>query len=228
MGLTDMPPLVTRFDRDVWLNGLIERLGINADTAAFARRGPLHERQVIPLSASRKPAVSEQRYTIDRPLAEVFHAYRTADSSSIWPRERIQYRCAYLPGSTEPLLAHESFGGLQVGMKFFGDLLVHPFPERLRLMVGVEVTKIAAERELRYDYLDGSVTAGWNSVFFAADGAGATRIHHYSEYIGTSFLHRALMPIFQPILHVGFVDALHGGMKRRIEAAHVQVMNSRA
>jgi hypothetical protein len=37
--------------------------------------------------------------------------------------------------------------------------------------------------------------------------------------MGTSVLLRLIMPFFQKSLHVGFVDAMHNGMKNSIEQA---------
>lgn len=184
---------------------------LSRDTAWFARRGPLHERRILS-TAGQSLRVSEQRYTIAAPLPRVFAAYCSASPAEVWPRERVVFRCAFAPGGSERLGA---WPGMQVGMKVFADLLVVPL-RFLRIMVGVEVTRLEPGREIRYDYLDGSTTAGFNSIQFIEDG-DATRVRHYSEYVGTSPGVRAVIPTFQPILHVGFVDGMHRGMKARIE-----------
>jgi hypothetical protein len=182
---------------------------IQRDVAYFARQGPLERRRVIP-TAGQLLAISEQRFVIERGISDVFAAYRAAPPDRLWPRERISYRQAFLPDGTR----RDDYPELEVGMKLFCDL---KFLEVIRIMVGVEVTKIEPEREIRYDYLEGAVTMGWNSVCFEPDGPARTRVRHYSEYRGTSWRDRLLMPLLQPYLHVGFVNALHRNMKTLIE-----------
>ena len=205
------------------LKGLMAWLGLARDLAWFDRRMVLEDQGIAPIPEGAPLKVSEQRYTVAAPLQEVFDAYLHAQPDEAWPIEWIRFHFALLPGSRQRLDADRYPGALPVGSRVFVELKCRPLHRWLCLMVGIEVTRIDPGREIRYEYLEGSVTMGHNSMFFEAaeDASGRpyTRIHHASEYLGTSSLLRLVMPFFQPMLHVGFVDALHHGMKARIEAA---------
>ena len=204
------------------LKGLMAGLGLARDLAWFDRRVVLEDQEIDPVPEGTGLKVSEQHYTVAAPLQAVFDAYLHAQPDEAWPAEWIRFHFALLPGSRERLDADNYPGALPVGSRVFVELKCRPLQRWLCLMVGVEVTRIDPGREIRYEYLEGSVTMGHNSMFFEAaedeDGQPCTRIHHYSEYRGTSLLLRTVMPLFQPTMHVGFVDALHRGMKERIEA----------
>ena len=197
---------------------LLSRLGINRDTAWFARRKNLAHSPIVP-SDGMSLSMSEQFYVVHAPVRAVFDEYVAAPPFEVWPKERIEFRFAYAPGGDVRLEPTQPWPGLQEGMRLFADLKVWPL-QAMQLMVGVEITRVQADREIRYDYLDGSVTLGFNRMRFEADADDprATHVHHYSEYRGTSLRDRLLMPLLQPVLHVGFVNAMHYGMRARIEA----------
>ncbi len=205
------------------LKGLMARLGLARDLAWFDRRMSLEDLGIAPVPVGDRLKVSEQRYTIAAPLQMVFDAYLHARPDEVWPTEWVQFHFTLLPGSRQRLGVESYPAVLPLGSRVFVELKCRPLHRWLCLMVGVEVTQIEPERQIRYDYLEGSVTLGHNSIFFEAGederGQPCTRIHQYSEYLGTSPLLRTVMPLFQPMLHVGFVNALHHGMKKRIEAA---------
>lgn len=189
---------------------------LSRDVAWFDRRRSLVALPVVPTLGARL-AVSAQRYEIAAPLARVFEAYVSAPPAEVWPADRIAFRCAFAPGSSTRIGPDDPWPGLAVGTKLFADLAVLPGRSLLAIMVGVEVTRVEPLREIRYDYLEGAVTRGWNAMLFTPVSHGVTRVDHVSHYRGTSALDRLLMPLLQPVLHVGFVDALHARMKARIE-----------
>jgi hypothetical protein len=198
--------------------------GLCQDLDYFDARVSLTDLPVIPVAPDERLAVSEQHFSIHAPVETVFEAYRCADPHDMWPRDRITFRFCTLPGSDNRYGPDGEVPAIQVGMKAFCDLKVKPFGRHLAIMVGVAVTRVETNREIRYDYLEKSVTRGFNSMRFHQEsdenGQPITFIHHYSEYEATSRLLKLVFPIMQPILHVGFVNALHHGMKQRIESQH--------
>lgn len=192
-------------------------MSLSRDVAWFDRRRSLVDLAVLP-TGSEPLSCSAQRYEIAAPLGRVFAAYLGAPPGEAWPAERIAFRCAFAPGSSTRIRPGDPWPGLAVGMRLFADLAVVPRGGRLlSIMVGVLVTRVEPLTEIRYDYLEGAVTRGWNAMRFSEPSPGRTRVDHVSWYRGTAALHRALMPLLQPVLHVGFVDALHARMKARIE-----------
>ncbi len=193
-------------------------MSLSRDVAWFDRRGSLLDLPVLP-TGGETLSCSTQHYEIAAPLGRVFATYVGTPPAAAWPAERITFRCAFAPGSSARIRPGDPWPGLSVGTRLFGDLAVVPlvFGRLLSIMVGVVVTRVEPLTEIRYDYLEGAVTRGWNSMLFSEPSPGRTRIDHVSWYRGTAALHRALMPLLQPVLHVGFVDALHARMKARIE-----------
>lgn len=191
---------------------------LSRDVAWFDRRRSLLDLPVLPVGDERL-SLSAQRYVIGAPLPRVFAEYLAAPPAEVWPADRITFRFGVAPRSRQRIGPDAPWPGLSVGTKLFADLAVVPFGRLLRIMVGVVVTRIEPLFEIRYDYLEGAVTRGWNSMRFAALADGHTRVDHVSYYRGTAVLHRALMPLLQPVLHVGFVDGLHANMKARLERA---------
>lgn len=191
-------------------------MNLSRDVAWFDRQLSLVDLPVLP-TRGEDLSCSAQDYEIDAPLGRVFAAYLATPPAAAWPAERITFRFAVAPGSTSRLGPGDPWPGLAAGTRLFGDLSI--VPGLLSIMVGVLVTRVVPLTEIRYDYLQGAVTSGWNSMSFSEPSPGRTRIDHVSWYRGTAPLHRALMPLLQPVLHVGFVDAMHALMKARIEGA---------
>jgi len=198
----------------------VSALSLSRDVAWFDRRHSLIDLPVLP-TGGQHLSRSAQRYEIHAPLERVFSEYLAAPPAAVWPADRITFRFGVAPGTRERIGPKAPWPGLAVGTKLFADLAVVPFGQRLRIMVGVVVTRIEPLFEIRYDYLQGAVTRGWNSMRFCALASGRTQVDHVSHYRGTAALHRALMPLLQPVLHVGFVDALHANMKEQIERGGV-------
>jgi|GEM_PF-3843654 len=196
-------------------------LGITRDLAWFDRRIQLEKQEIIAIPIGAKLKVSEQFYQIEAPIGDVYSAYIRAKPADLWPKKWIVFHFLLLPNSTERKNAAQYPCPLPIGSRVFVELLCRPLHRWLRLMVGVQVTELSHNHSLRYDYLEGSVTMGYNRIqfteFIRENGTVYTQIHHYSEYLGTSALLRIIMPFFQKSLHVGFVDALHSGMKNTIE-----------
>jgi len=200
----------------------MEWAGLCRNLDYFDTRVSLHELPIIPIDPNESAPVSEQHYTIRAPLETVFEAYRCADPHDMWPSERITFRFCTLPGSNKRYEPDGDVPPIQEGMKAFCDLKALPLDRYLSIMVGVAVTRVEKNWEIRYDYLEGSVIRGYNSMRFREEtdpnGQPVTAIHHYSEYQATSRRLKLLFPVMQPLLHVGFVNALHHGMKQRIES----------
>jgi hypothetical protein len=185
-------------------------------------RGQLEGLSVLALNPSQSVPVSEQHYVIHAPIQKVFEAYCTAKPHHMWPAHRIEFRFCTVPENDMRYGPPDEIPPVQQGMQMFCDLKVKPLGRYLSIMVGVEVTQFIPNREIRYDDLQGAVTRGFNRMSFSeertSDGNAITHVHHYSEYQATSPVLRFFFPILQPLLHVGFVNELHGGMKQRIEA----------
>jgi hypothetical protein len=200
----------------------MQMTGLCRDLAYFDARVSLNDLPIIPVGPDERLPVSEQKYSIHGPLDTVFDAYRCAEPHEMWPRDRITFRFCTLPGSDKRHGPEGEIPPIEEGMKVFCDLKVKPLDRYLAIMVGVAVTRVETNREIRYDYLEGSVTRGFNSMRFHEEtndrGERVTHIHHYSEYQATSRRLQLFFPIMQPLLHVGFVNALHHGMKERIES----------
>jgi len=196
-------------------------IGATRDLSWFDQRMTLEDLNIIHIPAGTTLKVSEQYYQIEAPLETVYHAYTHAKATDLWPTEWIKFHFILVPDSKERLDSTRYPTPIPLGSKVFVELLCRPLHRWLKLMVGVQVTELVENRQLRYDYLEGAVTMGHNIVRFHAktkdDGTTYTQVHHYSEYLGTSPLLRIIMPLFQKRLHGGFVDALHHGMKRNIE-----------
>jgi hypothetical protein len=194
----------------------LSQVGISKDAAYFSRKKPLGQRSIMPMPADSELSISEQFYRIQAPIQDVFSAYTMTPPAEVWPAQRIVYHSLWAPPYAQPWDDSQQWPGLQLGMKLICDLKVIPPFTALRIYVGVEVTRIETDRCIRYDYLEDSVTVGYNEIRFIAESDGSTRLHHYSEYRGTSLRDRLLMPLMQNYLHVGFVDALHMGMAAKI------------
>jgi hypothetical protein len=199
--------------------GFLSRLGISKDTAYFMGKRPLKDRRIIPVPPATVLSVSEQFYEFNAPIETVYAAYTKTPPSQVWPESRILYRAAFFPPYDEPWDGKTEWPGLAMGMRLFCDLKVFPPSSLLTIYVGVEVTGLEENTCIRYEYLEDSVTMGYNEVRLSGNGPNSTRVHHRSEYRGTSFRDRLLMPVMQEYLHVGFVDALHGGVQKRVEKA---------
>jgi len=195
-------------------------IGLTRNLAWFDKRMVLEDLKIIPIPPGKKLKVSEQYYKIDAPLADVYEAYINARPEDMWPEEWILFHFLIAPNSKERLSSDNFPTPIQVGSRAFVELLCRPMHRWLKLMVAVEVTELKKNETLRYDYMEGCVTKGWNIIHFREEhdssGNPQTLIHHRSEYLGTSTLIRMSMPFFQKKLHVGFVDALHGGMTKLI------------
>jgi hypothetical protein len=205
------------------LSSLFAHLTLSRDTRYFERvlSNDLAELPIHAVSPYDKARLSwsVQRYSIDAPVAKVFAAYLLSPPSEAWPRDRFAFRFAVRANGVR-IAPGDAWPGLEVGMKIFGDLLVDPPRGRLRIMVPVVVTRVAPPNIVRYEYLENAVTMGHNEILFTEEpDCPRTRVCHTSEYRGTSPFARLLMPVMQRRLHVGFVDAMHGGMKRRLEGA---------
>ena len=205
------------------LTHIMALAGLCRNLDYFDARVCLNDLPIVPIDANESAPVSEQHYVIQAPLETVFEAYRCADPQDMWPSDRITFRFCTLPGSDKRFGPDDNPPPIQEGMKAFCDLKALPLDRYLSIMVGVAVTRVEKNKEIRYDYLEGSVTRGHNSMRFREerddDGQSITAIHHYSEYQATSRRLKLFFPIMQPLLHVGFVNALHHGMKERIESA---------
>jgi hypothetical protein len=199
-------------------------IGVTRNLAWFDQRVTLEDAEIIGRSSEVKLKVSEQYYQINAPIEAVYQAYTTGRPTDLWPEKWIIFHFLLLPNSRARKGIEDFPKTTVVGSRVFVELLCRPLHRWLKLMVGVEVTALEEEHQLRYDYLEGSVTMGYNIIFFKElsgdSGERYTQIHHYSEYRGTSLLLRLIMPLFQKSLHVGFVDALHTGMKEKIERSY--------
>jgi hypothetical protein len=196
-------------------------LGTTRDLAWFDQRMTLEDLKTIEIPTGTKLKISEQFYRINDTVEVVYQAYVNAKPTDLWPEEWIVFHFVLLPDSTARQDVTQYPTPIPIGTRVFVELLCRPLHRWLKLMVGIEVTELTKNQTLRYDYLEGSVTMGHNLVRFQekTDDSGAvyTEVHHYSKYLGTSLLLRLIMPFFQKSLHVGFVDAMHNGMKNSIE-----------
>lgn len=178
------------------------------------RRGALHDLAVPAALATDSLAakVVEQDFVVKGPIAGVFKTYRTAPREIAFPPAWVDLRFAYTPGAAVKI-GPEAWTELRQGMKLFVDMK-RPFG---RTMIPLLVARVDNEREIRFEYLEGSLVLGFDSIRFVADGATATRVTHHAEHRPVGTVARALFPIVHPMVHGGFVRALHGGMKKYIE-----------
>ena len=198
------------------LSQLLSRTGISRDITYFERKRPLAQREIMP-SNDFALDVSEQFYQLNAPIEAVFNAYAHTPPAQVWPASRVVYHSVWFPPYDKAWQEEDVWPGIQEGMKLFCDLKVLPPYGALRIYVGVQVTRVEPLSCIRYDYLEDSVTIGYNELRFSSESGGTTKLHHLSEYRGTTLRDRVLMPLMQEYLHVGFVHALHRGMAAKIE-----------
>ena len=184
-------------------------------TDYFAERVVLRDLERVGGEATR---VSRQSYRVAAPASVVFSAYTQSGPSVLFPRTHLQFRRAYLPGASEPILEGDAWPGLVEGMKIFADLVLRPL--RWGVMVPVVVSQVdASRRVLQYDYLEGAITRGYNRVTLTPSG-DATVVDHLCRFDGTSLLANATFPLLYDRFHVGFVDRMHASVGAHAEALH--------
>lgn len=193
--------------------------GVFRTTEGFERRyGALHRFRVAAEDEADLKHWSRE-FRVDAPLETVFRSYLTVHPAAVWPREIITYQFAFAPGSDVKILAGDVWPVAAIGTKVFVDLRIRPVS--LKVMTGVELTRLAPNEELRYDYLEGCTNHGYNSVLFraAADGSEVTHIHHVTRWKAPDRLMALFMPLLYETNHGGFVSGYHTNMKRHIESA---------
>ena len=146
-------------------------------------------------------------YEVHAPLDLVFGTYVSTHPAVGWPGRWVRFWAA-CSGDGGRVLASDPWPGMSVGMKLCCGLRLLTPTDAFNVWTGVQVTEIEPRRRLRYEYLEGSTTAGVNQVTFQASGA-RTRVSHRSEYCGATRLEHALLPWLEARYHAGFVDGMH-------------------
>lgn len=168
------------------------------------------------MAAFPKPRLWTRRYLIDAPRSRVFQIYLQSHPAETWPEAMVRFWAARTVDG-RIVLADDPWPTMAVGTRVCCGLRLLTPTDGFNVWTGVEVTAIEPERRLRYEYLEGSTTAGSNEVRFDERG-GQTLVTHRSEYCGATRLEHALIPLLEERFHGGFVDGMHAGLKRRCEA----------
>lgn len=205
---------------------MARRLLVHGELMAkrYGREAPGAERTLeggvapIPTFARGRLRIWTRRYLVDAPRPVVFQTYLESHPAETWPAPMVRFWAARTPDG-RIVRAADRWPPMAVGTRLCCGLRLLTPGDGFNVWTGVEVTAVEEGRRFRYEYLEGSTTAGSNEVRFE-DRGGQTLVTHRSEYCGASRLEHALIPLLEERYHGGFVDGMHAGLKRRCEAIH--------
>lgn len=178
------------------------------------------EQRVAPMPAFARGRwrIWTRRYLIDAPRSVVFRTYLASHPAETWTAPMVRFWAARTPDG-RIVRAGDRWPPTSVGTRLCCGLRLLTPTDHFNVWTGVEVTAIEDGRRLRYEYLEGSTTAGSNEARFE-DRGDQTLVTHRSEYCGATRLEHALIPLLEERFHGGFVDGMHAGLKSRCEAVH--------
>lgn len=152
-------------------------------------------------------------WIIDAPLSEVWQTYLHTPMKTVWTSTKIQYGFAATPDHRSFIEDEESWPGLDVGTRFYMNILGEPTGYFCKMGFGIEITEIQPEKLIKYEYLDFSPAYGEQWLTFEAVGANQTRVHFQTKYLGKD----PVIDFLYMSYHREAISSFQNSVKRFIE-----------
>lgn len=151
-------------------------------------------------------------WLIDAPLSEVWQFYLHTPMRTVWTSEKIKYGFSVGPDH-QAVIDESKWPGLEVGTRFYLDILAEPTGYIWRIGFGIEITEIQPEKLIKYEYLDFSPAYGEQWLTFEAVGEQQTRVRFLTRYLGKD----RLMDYQYMSYHQEAISSFQNSVKKIIE-----------